>query len=132
MTEQQFHLYYPNIFMNWSDAIKTFHTVTRHEPTSHFCVQYYHIHDAFSIFVVIILNTWHDLHDNLIFIDKKCRLHVYSNCTVRWNTLMCKEGAPSVPRHMSCLSQGCPSYILCGVELEQDVVSLVLLVLLGS
>ena len=67
-----------------------------------------------------------------IYTDKKCRLLVYSNCAVRWHMLMCTQGAPDVPKHLSCLSQGCQSYILCGVELEQDVVSLVLLVLLGS
>ena len=91
MTKQQFYLYYPNILMNWSDAIKTFHTTTRHEPTSHFCLQYYHIHDAFSIINILVLNTWYDLQDNLIFIQTRNVDCMYNQTVLSDGTCLCVQ-----------------------------------------
>jgi len=91
MTKQQFYLYYPNILMNWSDAIKTFHTMTRHEPTSHFCLQYYHIHDAFSIIDILVMNTWHDLQDNLVFIETRNVDCMYNRNALSDGTCLCVQ-----------------------------------------
>ena len=75
----KFHLYYPSIFMNWSNEAETLHTVTGLEPTS--CSVYsiitFRMH--FLMFNILVLNTWHDLQDNLTFIQTRRVDSVYGH-----------------------------------------------------